>query len=466
MNKSYLEFLKSKQNVAVDAGFECAVLNKHLFQYEADIVRWALKKGKAALFEDCGLGKGIQQLSWAEKVCEHTGRSVLVVAPLSVAHQTVREGEKFGIKATYAPDMGAITDVGIYTSNYDRISNFDASVFAGVVLDESSILKDYTSATKQALIDMFKFTPYKLCCTATPSPNDYVELGNHAEFLGIMSRTEMLATYFVHDGGETQKWRLKGHAQEAFFAWVASWACCMTKPSDLGYEMDGFNLPELRLNEVICRSDMIEADDGQIGFLPQVSMSLMERRKARRDSMSVRTKKAAEIAASEDTPCLLWCDLNAEQDELEQVLGDNAFSIRGSTPDDKKIELERRWREGERKILITKPACYGYGMNWQHCCREVFVGLSDSFEAYYQAVRRCWRYGQTNPVDVYIVISDAEGAVKANIERKQTDAIRLTQELVKYTKDILSAEVWHTTRITENYFANERMNVPAWLKVS
>ena len=466
MNKSYLEFLKSKQNVAVDAGFECAVLNKHLFQYEADIVRWALKKGKAALFEDCGLGKGIQQLSWAEKVCEHTGRSVLVVAPLSVAHQTVREGEKFGIKATYAPDMGAITDVGIYTSNYDRISNFDASVFAGVVLDESSILKDYTSATKQALIDMFKFTPYKLCCTATPSPTDYVELGNHAEFLGIMSRTEMLATYFVHDGGETQKWRLKGHAQAAFCAGEASWACCMTKPSDLGYEMDGFNLPELRLNEVICRSDMIEADNGQIGFLPQVSMSLMERRKARRDSMSVRTKKAAEIAASEDTPCLLWCDLNAEQDELEQVLGDNAFSIRGSTPDDKKIELERRWREGERKILITKPACYGYGMNWQHCCREVFVGLSDSFEAYYQAVRRCWRYGQTNPVDVYIVISDAEGAVKANIERKQTDAIRLTQELVKYTKDILSAEVWHTTRITENYFANERMNVPAWLKVS
>ena len=248
MNKSYLEFLKSKQNVAVDAGFECADLNKHLFQYEADIVRWALKKGKAALFEDCGLGKGIQQLSWAEKVCEHTGRSVLVVAPLSVAHQTVREGEKFGIKATYAPDMGAITDVGIYTTNYDRISNFDASVFAGVVLDESSILKDYTSATKQELIDMFKFAPYKLCCTATPSPNDYVELGNHAEFLGIMSRTEMLATYFVHDGGETQKWRLKGHAQEAFFAWVASWACCMTKPSDLGYEMEGFNLPELRLH--------------------------------------------------------------------------------------------------------------------------------------------------------------------------------------------------------------------------
>ena len=230
--------------------------------------------------------------------------------------------------------------------------------------------------------------------------------------------------------------------------------------------MSGFDLPELRLHECTCRSEMIEADDGQIGFLPQVSMSLMERRRARRDSLDIRTKRAAAIAASEDTPCILWCDLNAEQDELEQILGDKAFSIRGATPDDKKIEYERRWREGKRKILISKPAVYGFGMNWQHCNREVFVGLSDSFEAYYQAVRRCWRYGQENPVDVYIVISDAEGAVKANIERKQADAIRLTHELVRYTKDILSADVRRTTRITETYYANERMNVPQWMKLA
>ena len=466
MNQNYLEFLKSKQNVAVDAGFETDDLNAHLFQYEADIVRWALKKGKAALFEDCGLGKSIQQLAWAEKVCQHTGKSVLVVAPLSVAHQTVREGEKFGIKAVYAPDMDSVVDVGIYTTNYDRLENFTAQDFSGVVLDESSILKDYTSATKQRLVEMFRQTPYKLCCTATPSPNDYVELGNHAEFLGIMSRTEMLATYFVHDGGETQKWRLKGHAQEAFFAWVASWACCMTHPADLGYEMDGFDLPELRLHEIECKSGMMEDGDGQVGLFPQVSMSLMERRKARRDSMIARVSRAAEIARSESTPCLLWCDLNAEQDELERILGDDAFSVRGATPNEKKLEYERRWREGDRRILISKPSVFGYGMNWQHCRREIFVGLSDSFEAYYQAVRRCWRYGQTQSVDVYIVISEAEGAVKSNIERKQRDAIRLTQELVKYTKDILSAEVRRTTRITETYFAKERMNVPSWLKIS
>ena len=464
VSKSYLEFLKSKQNVATDAGFDASDLNEHLFQYEADIVRWALKKGKAALFEDCGLGKSIQQLSWAEKVSEHTGKSVLIVAPLSVAHQTVREGEKFGIKATYAPDGSAVTDTGLYTTNYERLSGFDASKFSGVVLDESSILKDYTSSTKQTLIDMFKDTPYKLCCTATPSPNDYVELGNHAEFLGIMSRTEMLATYFVHDGGETQKWRLKGHAQQAFFAWVASWACCMTHPSDLGYEMIGFNLPELRLHEIEVKTGTIEAEDGQFGLFPQVSMSLMERRKARRDSLTSRAQKAVEIALSEDTPCLLWCDLNSEQDDLERLLGDRAFSVRGATPSDLKVEYERRWREGERKILISKPSVFGYGMNWQHCSREIFVGLSDSFEAYYQAVRRCWRFGQTMPVDVYIVISEAEGAVKANIERKQADAIRMTQELVKYTKDILKSDVRHTTRITETYFTNERMDIPKWMQ--
>lgn len=295
-NKKYIDFLRTKENAAVDAGFDAENLNKNLFQYEADIVRWALKKGKSALFEECGLGKTIQQLSWAEKVAEHTGKSVLIVAPLSVAHQTVREGEKFGIKAVYAPDGSAVTETGIYTTNYERLGGFDASAFSGVVLDESSILKDYTSSTKQALIDMFKDTPYKLCCTATPSPNDYVELGNHAEFLGIMSRTEMLATYFVHDGGETQKWRLKGHAQQAFFAWVASWACCMTRPSDLGYEMIGFNLPELRLHEIEVKTGTIEAENGQFGLFPQVSMSLMERRKARRDSLQDRAMKAAEIA--------------------------------------------------------------------------------------------------------------------------------------------------------------------------
>ena len=456
-------FLREKEVRAEDSGFEAKELNGHLFDYERDVVMWALRKGKAALFEDCGLGKTIQQLAWAEKVREHTGKSVLIVAPLSVAHQTVKEAEKFGIRARYAADGEACREAGIYTTNYERIEKFDAGAFSGVVLDESSILKDYTSSTKQMLVEKFQKTPFRLCCTATPSPNDWMELGNHAEFLGIMTRAEMLATYFVHDGGDTSKWRLKGHATEAFFRWVASWACCMTKPSDLGYEMPGFNLPELRIHEVICKSENIEEEDGQVRLLPQTAMTLSERRKARKDSLSERVKAAAEIANREGSQCLVWCDLNAESEALADEI-EGAKEVKGADSPDYKVETMNAFTEGRLKCLVSKPSIAGWGMNWQQCSRMIFVGLSDSFEAYYQAVRRCWRYGQKKPVDVYIVISDAEGAVKANIQRKQDDAGKLTQELVKYTKDILRADVRRTERITESYDTTKRMEIAPWMK--
>ena len=461
----YKEFLKSKQARAVDAGFEPdGELNEHLFDWQADIDRWALRKGKAALFEDCGLGKTIQQLAWSDEVCKHTGRNVLIVTPLAVAYQTVREGVKFGISVTYAPDVEAVKGSGkIYVTNYERIEKFDPAAFVGVVLDESSILKDYTSATKNELVEMFKATPYRLCCTATPSPNDYVELGNHAEFLGIMTRAEMLATFFVHDGGDTQKWRLKGHAQDAFFAWVASWACCMTKPSDLGYDMGGFDLPTLRVHEVICKIGEVEESDGQFGLFPAVSMSLMERRQARRESLDVRVKEAAKIANSADTQCLVWCDLNAESAALTESI-DGAMEVKGADKPEYKVDTMNGFTDRSVKCLVSKPSIAGWGMNWQNCNRMIFVGLSDSFEAYYQAVRRCWRYGQDKPVDVYIIISEAEGAVKSNIERKQKDAQRLTHELVAYTKDILRADVKRTTRMTEHYITIERMEIPEWLK--
>ncbi|MGI5854928.1 MAG: SNF2-related protein [Candidatus Merdivicinus sp.] len=454
----YLTFLQSKEFRAADAGFEAKNLNPHLFEYERDVTLWALRKGKAALFEDCGLGKTIQQLAWAEKVAEHTGKSVLIVAPLSVAHQTVKEAEKFGIRAAYATDGYDCSTVGIYTTNYERIEKFDAGEFAGVVLDESSILKDYTSSTKQMLVEKFRETPYKLCCTATPSPNDWMELGNHAEFLGVMTRTEMLATYFVHDGGDTSKWRLKGHAQEAFFRWVASWACCMTKPSDLGYEMLGFDLPELRIHEIICKSREIEDEDGQVRMLPQTAMSLNERRKARRDSLNDRVMAAAEIANREESQCLIWCDLNAESGMLAASIR-GAKEVKGADSTDYKVDTMNDFTAGALKCLVSKPSIAGWGMNWQQCNRMIFVGLSDSFEAYYQAVRRCWRYGQKQPVDVYIIISDTEGAVKANIERKQADAIRLTGELVKYTRDILQTDIRRTIRITESYITGKRMEM-------
>lgn len=462
---NYYEFLKSKEERAADAGFEAEKLNPHLFDYERDVVLWALRKGKAALFEDCGLGKTIQQLAWAEKVAEHTGKSVLIVAPLSVAHQSIREAEKFGIRAAYAADGSQCAAPGIYTTNYERIEKFEAGDFAGVVLDESSILKDYTSSTKQMLVEKFQKTPFRLCCTATPSPNDWMELGNHAEFLGIMSRAEMLATYFVHDGGDTSKWRLKGHAQEAFFRWVASWACCMSKPADLGYEMPGFDLPELRIHEIICKSPEIEDEDGQTRLLPQTAMSLNERRKARRDSLNERVTAAAKIANEAESQCLIWCDLNAESGMLAAAIR-GAKEVKGADNPDYKMDTMNAFTAGTLKCLVSKPSIAGWGMNWQQCSRMIFVGLSDSFEAYYQAVRRCWRYGQKKPVDVYIIISDAEGAVKANIERKQADAIRLTGELVKYTRDVLESDVRRTIRITESYITEKRMEMASWMKLA
>ena len=451
MNSKYLEFLKSKQNVATDAGFEVNDLNPKLYEYEHDIVRWALKKGKSAIFAECGLGKTPMQLEFANQVCRHTGKSVLVVAPLSVAHQTIREGEKFDIHASYAPDMSTVTTPGIYTTNYDRIGNFDASAFAGVVLDESSILKDYTSATKQALTDMFKFTPYKLCCTATPSPNDYVELGNHAEFLGIMSRTEMLATYFVHDGGETQKWRLKGHAEDVFWQWMGSWAVVLNNPADLGYQMDGYNLPPLNIHEIIADGDTPVTE----------SMTLMQRRKARKDTLEARCAAAAGLVNGSKDQWLVWCDLNAESAMLAHEI-DRSIEVKGSDKPENKTGRMLAFSCGLLKCLVTKPSIAGFGMNWQQCSKMIFVGLSDSYEQYYQAVRRCWRFGQTQPVDVYIVISAREGCVKENIERKQADCGKMRQAMVEQTKEITKKELQSTYRITTPYEPTQAMRLPAW----
>lgn len=461
----YHDFLKSKELKSVSCGFEPKYRNDMLFDWQSDIVRWACVKGKCAIFASCGTGKTALQLQWSYEVHMHTGKPVLILAPLAVSQQTKREGDKFGIDVNIVREQSDVIN-GINVTNYEIAEHFDASVFSGIVLDESSILKDSTSSTRKLLTDMFRDTPYKLCCTATPSPNDYMELGTHSEFLNIMKQTEMLSTFFCHDGGNTSQWRLKGHAVSKFFEWVASWACCITNPSDLGYDGSAFILPPLTIHEVTTKSEDLEDSDGQMMFFAQVSQTLNERRDARRNSLEDRVKAACDIALKAEGSVIIWCGLNAEQDACAEILGDKCFSIQGSTPDKYKIEWEYAWRTGERKILITKAKCFGYGMNWQHCNTEIFVGLSDSWEEYYQALRRCWRFGQTKPVDVYIVISEAEGCVKQNIQRKQRDADRMTGELVKYTKDILRAEIRHTVRISETYITCERMVVPEWLTVA
>lgn len=461
----YKEFIQNKHTHIKSCGFdvEKCNLNQKAFEWQRDVVRWALKKGKCALFESCGLGKTIQSLMWAREVVNYTNKSVIILAPLAVVNQTVREATKFGEHAIAVREETNISIPDIYVTNYEIMEHFNMKQFSGVVLDESSILKDFTSKTRGLLIDTFKDTPFKLCCTATPSPNDYTEMGNHSEFLGIMSRTEMLSTFFVHDGGDTSKWRLKGHAKEAFFEWVANWACCMNSPSDLGYDGSLYELPELRLHECIVKSNNLYNEDGQSMLFSKVTQTLNERRDARRESISQRTDLAAEIANNSDEQCLIWCDLNAESEALQKKVNESV-EIRGSDTPEYKVKGTLDFIDGNVKSLISKPSITGMGVNLQNCHKEIFVGLSDSFEAYYQAVRRCWRFGQNRPVDVYIIISDAEGAVKSNIERKQKEAEELTRQLVKYTKNILMTEIQSTKRISETYYAVEKMILPDWLK--
>jgi len=461
---TYEECLARKRMEIVDSGFrvEQNALNPALFDWQKDITRWALRKGKAALFEDCGLGKTIQQLSFADEVCKHENTSVIVFSPLSVAQQTVAEGRKFGINANIIENQADIKK-GINITNYEKLDKFDFSSFGGVVLDESSILKHSTSKTRQEITQRFAATPYKLACSATPAPNDFMEIGNHSEFFGIMSQVEMLATFFAHDGGDTAKWRLKGHAEDKFWEWIASWACVLQSPGDLGYDDAAYKLPPLNIHEHIVKSNALEDTEGQLLLVPQQSMSLSERRNARKQSLTQRVSAAADIANSIDGQTLIWCDLNSESEALSRAIR-GAVEVKGSDNANHKINSMMDFSNGDIKALVSKPSIAGWGMNWQNCNNMIFVGLSDSFEAYYQAVRRCWRFGQTNPVNVHLVISEAEGAVKANIERKQADAMRMTGELIRHTQKILESDIRQTTRISENYHTNAVMLVPDWLR--
>ena len=458
---TYQDFLQQKQIVNIPTGISVDKLNGKLFDWQADVVRWGCKKGRAAMFEDCGLGKTPQQLEWAKQIHGATVKDILILAPLAVSKQTKREGEKFGIEVNICRSQEDVKP-GINITNYEMLSHFNPEHFGGVVLDESSILKNYSGKIRNEIIDAFKNTPFKLSCTATPAPNDYMELGNQCEFLGVMSRTEMLATFFVHDGSDTSKWRLKGHAEDKFWEWLASWAIVMSKPSDLGYEDGGFRLPPKILHEVIVE---VEPEDqyGQISLLPQVAQTLQERRLARRSSLKARVQAAAELVNKSSEQWLVWCDLNDESSELAKQIRESV-EVRGTDTNEHKETTMIDFSNGQIKALVTKPSIAGYGMNWQNCHNMIFVGLSDSYEMLYQAIRRCWRFGQTKPVHVYIVISEREGAVKANIERKEKEYEHMFAEMVKYTKEMLTQEVHGTKRMIETYQPQKRMIIPDWLR--
>lgn len=441
---TYQEFLKTKDLERIEAGFKVTELNKALFPFQREIVSWALQKGKAAIFSDCGTGKTIMQLEWAYRIHEHTGKDVLVIAPLAVTEQTKKEGAKFGIPVNVCRTQEDVKE-GINITNYEMLEHFETDSFVGVVLDESSILKSFTSSTRNELIDRFQMTPYKLACTATPSPNDHSELGNHAEFLGIMTRTEMLSTYFIHDGGNTSSWRLKGYGEKKFWEWVATWAVCVRNPSDLGYTSEGYELPPLNLIEHITKSQPKEYE-----LFAKRAETLSERREARKESMSDRIEVAKELVEQSADNWLVWCDYNNESAELHKAIPESVEVV-GSDSPDYKAESALKFADGEIKALVSKPSIYGFGMNFQNCHEVIFCGISDSYEQFYQAIRRCWRYGQESPVNVHIILSEAEINVLDNIKKKQAQMDELQNNMVDLMRDVTMSEIKHTTRITTEY---------------
>ena len=454
----YMDFIKGKATSDPATGLSVVpALNPMLHQHQADMVKWALHRGRAAIFADCGLGKGPMQMEWATR----QPHDCIIAAPLAVAHQFVREAEKFGIDLAYAKDQAGITK-RITVTNYERLENFHIEQFGAVALDESSILKNQSGAYSTWMIDAFKNTPFRLCSSATPAPNDVMELGTQAEFLGVMTRGEMLAMYFTHDGGDTSKWRVKGHAQAAFWSWMASWSVMIRKPSDLGYSDEGFTLPPLHMHE-----QCVTVTAPTTGFLFAVeAQTLQERQQARRDSISDRVNACAEIVNSTDRPFLVWCNLNDESDALKAAIP-GAVEVRGSDTDDHKEKSIAGFLDGSIRVIVSKPKIMGLGLNFQHCADMAYVGLSDSYEQLYQSIRRCWRFGQNKPVNVHVITAETEGAVVSNIKRKEREAEETYNNMIEHMKDLNAAALHgQTVRNKSEYAPTKPVQIPAWLEAA
>lgn len=430
---TYADFLESKRNLAPTLGMsEPGDPHQLLFPFQRDLVRWAVRKGRAALFADTGLGKTFMQLEWARLLGQ---QRTLIVAPLSVARQTVREAAKIDLQVHYT--RGDRFD-GISITNYEMVEHFDPADYAAVVLDESSILKALDGKTRRRLTEMFAATPYRLACTATPAPNDISEIGNHAEFLGVMAHHEMLSAFFVHGSmgeGEKDGWRLKGHAEDAFYRWLASWGMAVRKPSDLGYEDDGFVLPPLTIRPEFVPTDYIPEGQLLFGGLKGVT----DRAAVRKATTDDRVARCAEVITS-DEQWIVWHGLNAEGEALVRSIPDSVLVEGSQSPEEKAAALEA-FQDGAFRVLVTKPSIAGFGMNFQNAHRMAFVGLSDSWEAYYQAIRRCWRFGQTEPVEAVVVLSDAEAAIFENVMRKEREALSMQERLIEHVAAFERGEI-------------------------
>lgn len=467
MSKDYLDLIARKQVAFEPRGLtKLPELNAKLFLHQRHSTEFALRTGCAALFLDTGLGKSFCALEWGRVIVEYTNKPVLMVAPLAVGPQHQREAEKFGIAAKYVRDPSAISGPGIWITNYERMALFDASQFAGVILDESSILKSFTGATTRALIGAFASTPYRLACTATPAPNDHMELGQHAEFLGAMRGMEMLSRWFINDTATaSQKWRLKGHAAASFWDWVASWARCIAKPSDIGADDMGFALPELVMHQHIVEADRgVDAGDEKDGQarlfrIPETSATSIHREK--RLTVEARADKiAAMVDAERSEPWIVWCETDYEADALTNRIPD-AVEVRGSMKPEVKEERLVAFSTGKARVIVTKPSIAGFGLNWQHCARQAFIGLSFSYESFYQAIRRSWRFGQTRPVHVHVAMADTEKAIWDVINRKSDDHDAMKNEMRAAMARTINQQHARTP-----YQPTKRVHIPSWLKVA
>lgn len=448
----YESFLERKRIVSTPAGFDPRMpinpmMTHDEFRFQGDIAKWAIRRGRAAIWAGTGLGKTGMELEWARHVYDHIRKPVMILCPLAVAEQFAEESIKFNI-ANVAVSRGDVHPITV--TNYDIISHFNPDDFGAIVLDESGILKAFDGATRKIITEFAANIPYRLSASATPAPNDYVEIGTQCEFLGIMSRTEMLATFFVHDGGDTSQWRLKRHAADKFWEWVASWAVMLTKPSDLGYQNGKFDLPPIEYHDIV-----VPAQWSADFLFPVEASTLSERRNARKDSVKERVDKCIDLVCSSDEQWLVWCDLNSESEAIAKGIND-CVEIRGSDTREKKRDAARDFKSGAVRVLVSKPSIYGWGLNFQNCRNVVFVGLSDSFEAMYQAVRRCWRFGQSQIVRVYVITSELEGAVVRNIQRKEQQYDEMTQSMVKHMAKINEANIHMACREVETYERGKR----------
>lgn len=458
----YARFLRDKMQLDGRHGFAPTFLPPFLFDFQRELVTFACEMGRAALFEDCGLGKTAQQLVWAQNVVEHTNRPVLILTPLAVAEQTVTEAGKFGLSAARTRDGKAPDGAGIYVTNYEQLHHYTPSDFAGVVCDESSILKNFDGVTKSRVTEFMRTLKYRLLCTATAAPNDFTELGTSSEALGHLGHMDMLGTFFRNDagtsdtkrkfaahGGGGPKWRFKGHAEVPFWRWVCSWARAVRRPSDLGFDDGAFTLPPL-----VEREHKVSGSKARDGWLFAVeARGMAEQREERRRTLRERCEKVADLLNSTRDSAVAWCHLNDEADTIEKLIPD-AVQVSGADDDDVKVEKFRAFQTGETRVLVIKPVIGAWGLNWQHCARmTVFAGYS--FEQYYQGVRRCWRFGQKNPVVVDHVLSDGESEVLSARQKKAEAADKMFAALVEHMRDGVARD--------RTGYGNKKEIIPSWL---